>query len=320
MLIIRNLFNNHQIIKKKTMKRKINTTEAKQISIVDFLENSNIFPQNVSKNDYWYLSPFREEKEPSFKVNKVLNVWYDHGIGVGGTLIDLGIKLFNCSIADLLVRLSSNNFSFQQPIFNQNSINDSKIEIIEIKSITNLNLINYIKERKADLKIALKYCKEIHFRLYDREYYSVGFPNNSGGFELRNKKYKSCISPKDLTLINNNSTSLCVFEGFFDFLSFFQFKIEKPKDSDYLILNSLSFLEKAIKYFKQYEKVYLFLDNDSAGNNARKRIIQMGLSSIEDNGHHYTEYKDLNDYLVSIEIQKEIRLENEMRNNCSLSL
>jgi len=30
---------------------------------------------------YWYLSPLREEKEASFKVNRKKNVWYDHGIG-----------------------------------------------------------------------------------------------------------------------------------------------------------------------------------------------------------------------------------------------
>ncbi len=296
------------------MKRKINITEAKQISIIELLDKNGLFPQKVNGNDYWYLSPFRKEKTPSFKINKILNIWYDHGIGEGGTIIDLGIKLYNCSISDLLVRLSDNNFFFHQPLITQEAKRDSKIEITEIKTLSNTNLINYIKERKVHVKNAQKYCKEVHFRLKGKQYYSIGFPNNSGGYELRNKHFKSCTSPKDLTYITFNHNILCVFEGFFDFLSFFQLK-EKPGPSDFLILNSLAFLDKATMYFKNYEKVYLFLDNDTTGNNAKNRILQLGLSSIEDVSQQYSEYKDLNSFLINSYIEKK-----EIEEDRSLSL
>ena len=64
--------------------------EVKQLDIVDYLEKLGHRPQKIRNNDYWYLSPLREEKEPSFKVNRKLNVWYDHGLGKGGNIIDLG--------------------------------------------------------------------------------------------------------------------------------------------------------------------------------------------------------------------------------------
>jgi len=314
-LIGKCLIENHQFIKKNTMKRKITISEAKQISLIEFFEKIGLFPQKVIGNDYWYLSPFRKEKTPSLKANTVLNVWYDHGIGEGGTIIDFGIKLFNCSISDLLVRLSDNNFSFHQPIITQGIKNDSKIEITEIRTLSNANLINYIKERRIQLKNAQKYCKEVHFKLNGKQYYSIGFPNNSGGFELRNKHYKSCVSPKDLTYITLNHKILCVFEGFFDFLSFFQLD-DKPEPRDFLILNSLAFMDKALNYFNNYEKVYLFLDNDSAGNSAKKRILQLGLSSIEDLSQQYIEHKDLNSFLID----SDIKMEKENGKDLSLSL
>ncbi len=62
--------------------------EVKQLDIVEYLEKSGHSPDKIRGNDYWYLSPLRNEKEPSFKVNRKLNVWYDHGIGKGGNLMN----------------------------------------------------------------------------------------------------------------------------------------------------------------------------------------------------------------------------------------
>ena len=80
--------------------------EAKQIDLVDYLAALGHRKQKIRNKDYWYLSPLREEKTPSFKVNRSLNAWYDHGIGKGGNLIDFGILYFNCTVSDLLKHLS----------------------------------------------------------------------------------------------------------------------------------------------------------------------------------------------------------------------
>ncbi len=48
--------------------------EVKQIDIVKYLETLGYHRQKIRNNDYWYLSPLREEKEASFKVNRKLNV------------------------------------------------------------------------------------------------------------------------------------------------------------------------------------------------------------------------------------------------------
>ncbi len=97
--------------------KKINCNEARRMDIVTYLESLSIKPEKVNGNDYWYLSPLRDEKTPSFKINRKLNVWYDHGIGKGGNLIDLGIWLHHCSVQEFLEKLNTQepSFSFHQP-------------------------------------------------------------------------------------------------------------------------------------------------------------------------------------------------------------
>src|SRR6476469_6025931 len=99
----------------------------KQIDLVDYLSSLGYQLQKIRNNDYWYLSPLREEKTASFKVNRKLNAWYDHGIGKGGNMVDFGILYHHCSITELLQKLSS-SFSFhretltvQQPLTNTQS-------------------------------------------------------------------------------------------------------------------------------------------------------------------------------------------------------
>lgn len=53
--------------------------EAKQVRIVDFLAQLGHHAQYVKSDQYWYLSPLRDEQSPSFKVNDRLNEWYDLG-------------------------------------------------------------------------------------------------------------------------------------------------------------------------------------------------------------------------------------------------
>ena len=47
--------------------------EAKQVRIVDFLAQLGHHAQYVKSDQYWYLSPLRDEQSPSFKVNDRLN-------------------------------------------------------------------------------------------------------------------------------------------------------------------------------------------------------------------------------------------------------
>lgn len=52
-------------------------TDVKQIRISDYLHSLGYNPVKQQGGNLWYKSPFRQESEPSFKVNTELNLWYD---------------------------------------------------------------------------------------------------------------------------------------------------------------------------------------------------------------------------------------------------
>ena len=72
--------------------------EIKAISIKDYLGSMSIYP--IKNYGYYgmYKSPFRNEHTPSFKVDYNQNLWYDFALDEGGSLIDLVMKLHNCSL------------------------------------------------------------------------------------------------------------------------------------------------------------------------------------------------------------------------------
>ena len=55
----------------------MNMNEAKQIRIEEYLHSLGYDPVRRQGGSLWYKSPFRDEREPSFKVNTERNQWYD---------------------------------------------------------------------------------------------------------------------------------------------------------------------------------------------------------------------------------------------------
>ena len=72
----------------------MNMNEAKQIRIEEYLHSLGYSPVRQQGGSLWYNSPFRDEQEPSFKVNTERNLWYDFGAGKGGNIIALAQELY----------------------------------------------------------------------------------------------------------------------------------------------------------------------------------------------------------------------------------
>ena len=182
------------------------------------------------------------------------------------------------------------SFSFQQ----QNIC--SKITNIRAESISNQALLSYIQSRKIDLELAKLYCQEVSYTVRNMNYFSIGFKNDSQGYELSNQYFKGSSSPKDITTYKNGKDSCLVFEGFWDMLSYFALKGITQPEHDVVVLNSVLNLPKAVNFIAAHDKVYTFLDNDLAGE--RTTNVLMGIcKSLLNQSVHYSNYKDLNDYL-----------------------
>nr|WP_295933330.1 toprim domain-containing protein [uncultured Dyadobacter sp.] len=285
--------------------------QAKQISMVDLLEHCHIRPQYVRGQDHWYLSPFRDEKTPSFKVNSRLNLYYDHGNGQGGDIIDLGRALFRCNTKALLEKLDSGHFLFQPQdpklaglhidsgVTLAREIDQPAVQITALKGLgSNRAITQYLESRGIDLAVAKSYCQEVYYRVDDKNYFAAGFENRSGGYELRNAYFKGSTSPKDISHIENGHSLVCVLEGFMDFLSLLSLRKQEQIQTDFVVLNSVSLAERSMDILKGYSTVFLYPDHDAAGKKLLEKFENAGLSFVDASGI-YKDYKDLNQMLVA---------------------
>ena len=101
-----------------------------------------------------------------------------------------------------------------------------------------------LRERCINIEIARQHCQEVHYSANGKAYFAVGFRNDAGGYELRNKYFKGCTS-KEITSMKTSSDACQLFEGFMDYLSFLTMKNWQQPKTDVIVLNSLSNMPKA---------------------------------------------------------------------------
>lgn len=77
---------------------------------------------------------------------------------------------------------------------------------------------------------------------------------------------------------------------------------------DYIILNSVSNLPKALYPLGNYERIHCLLDNDDAGRKAVEVIQSEYGLRVRDSSHLYSGHKDLNDYLCGKRLVQSVDL------------
>lgn len=292
-----------------------------EMDLVDFLKGLGFIPNKIRGNDYWYLSPLREEKTASFKVNRAKNVWFDHGTGQGGGVVDFLLKYWNCAVGEMLQRFSRLDASYKQPDYRPGPRQDvekktlqnegGKIIIRSQSQLSDPALIRYLKSRGIPLLVARQYCCQVVFELYEKRQLAIGFKNEAGGFELRSAHFKGSSSPKRPVLLQHDggdpAKELTVLEGFISFLSLKTLENSRPdlakkiaeNKTDYLILNSLAFFEKCRGQMETYEAINLLLDHDKMGLATTAKALAWS-SQYRDRSRFYQEHKDLNDFLKAL--------------------
>jgi hypothetical protein len=284
-------------------KHRLSIQQAKEMDMVDYLSLLGHKPALVRGNNHWYHSPLRDENTPSFTVNRNRNIWYDFGLGKGGTIIDFGVLYHKTTIPDFLQLLSEDNASLILPVISQRSkqkeSDQSRIKILQVTAVSSQSLRSYIDKRGVSMHIAEKYCWEVRFELKGKNYFGIGFQNDSGGYEIRNAYFKGSSSPKDVTTLKTGCDRIAVFEGFFDFLSYMILQDQSgTPETDYLILNTLSFFEKSLTTLDEYKFVHLYLDNNNAGQKCTQMALAMG-EKFTDQRSLYEGFEDLNDFLLA---------------------
>ena len=282
-----------------------NLQNIKNIPIVDYLHACGIQPVKKYGSYALYNAPYREDHNASMKVDFARNLWYDFGLGKGGSIIDLVMLLQGHDAHKAMSLLAGNNLSFHSatpPKEKVAALSPSVRHILGISEEVPPHLQHYLQEeRKIDLLLTKPYLRSVCYEVGGRTYTAIGFSNHAGRYELRDDKtFKGTMAPKDISVIAGDANNVphCIFEGFMDFLSYLTMKGQDIAPC--LVLNSVRNIHRAVAYLREHHIAYVraFLDNDEAGRQALQ-VLQSAGMSVEDMSRHYGGYKDLNEYQVS---------------------
>ena len=228
--------------------------------------------------------------------------------GRGGNIIALARELYASDSLPYLLERIAEQAPGVRPVsfsFGGQPLSKPSFQQLEVVPLSSPALLSYLRQREINTELAKRECREVRYLTGGKPYFAVGFPNRSGGYEIRNKLFKGCIAPKDITHIRQEQPkeTCYLFEGFMDYLSFLTLRLERYPDrpdldgQDYIVLNSTSNLSKAIRPLGGYGRIHCFLDNDKAGMEAVQELQKEYGLRIRDVSYIYGGYNDLNDFL-----------------------
>ncbi|MEX1021129.1 MAG: toprim domain-containing protein, partial [Litorilinea sp.] len=276
----------------------------------------------------WFVSAFRIEAVPSFNIYVQDNVWFDFGEGKGGNVLDFMMHYDRTdSIREALRRLESlapagslefaaaaKATSMQSPKKATKQESDPAIELKKVKPLENRALTSYLKKRGVSVETAQLYVQEIYYRYGEKDYFALAFPNQSGGYELRNPYFKGTYGTKDITLLHhasgNRAEVVTVFEGFIDYLSALTHYGRQEATTPVIVLNSVAMRDRAIETIRALaaRTLHLYLDRDASGQ-AMAAYFRDHLPSLDivDHSGLYAGHKDVSEWLEAASRQRNSR-------------
>ena len=312
----------------------MNIAQAKCIPISQYLAKQGHTPKHTKHagRELWYHSPLRSDDEnPSFKVDTIKNLWYDHGLASGGTIITLVCEMCSCDVRDALRQLDRSGLyspALSTPHMTKPSQNatsqatrrasrgenaeggkkvvvgekekSGSLELIKSSPLTHPALLQYLTKRKIDHKIASEYVSQIDFKGPQGRgtYFALGFPSGNG-YEARNALFKGFVGTnKTISFIDQpKSTTLMIFEGFMDFLSLLTSEQTTDPKASVIVLNSTNLWRHALSYLQdeRFTEIKLYLDNGSAGDAVTQTFLDTETpAKIADMRKKYADHDDLN--------------------------
>ena len=278
--------------------------QAKSIQIIDLLETLGYKPVKTTNagNQAWYLSPLRTEKDPSFTVKISDNCWNDLG-GSGGNILDFVMAYKNTDLRGALVFLDGLSIipAGETMDFVRTQRQDNIITIQKTKPLYSYVLLNQLEAKGIPADLAKKYLIEISYLNGTQQYYGYGMQNDRGGYEVHNKLFKGATLKSPTTIKGADSSRLTVFEGMTDFLSALLYYNVAAFKTDVIIMHSRAFgtgLIQEIKTAQQYTTIFLYLDNDSSGEETTEQFITelQPTIKVKPMNDFYKGYKDVNEF------------------------
>jgi hypothetical protein len=276
--------------------------ELNRVDLFDFLTTIGIQPKKAKVHLYYYLSPFagHPNHRPTFIVNRRLNRWRETTTKQAGSLADLIVRLYDCTIGELSTILRAALPPVSQSAAFKDNNTAPLISIERTHPIRSTYLEHFLWERRISLPVARQFCIEAWYTRGNNVYASLAFRGDAGGFELFDRNHHYRITPCGPTHIQNNSQSVAVFRDVIDLLTYVTI-VPTPiaQLPDFLILNAPVAFPAVQEIISHYRYKHLFLPNDAAGIAFSTQAIRM-LPNCFDQRCLYTGYPNLNHWICSI--------------------
>jgi len=270
-------------------KRKLRVTpeeiaRAKKVSMTDLLSRLG-FTWKEGQTRVTLRSPLRKETNPSFFVFKETNTWYDFGADEGGDTIRFVMKLKDCGFQEAVAKLCDGNFSTCDPrrYTPEEMKNERIIKIAEANSLyegakgssDELFIRRFFKEKGVRYypqvgSVTLKHGEEIYIAI------PCPFPGRIQSLECRSLSgERKTFGRKIPWILRRDTREFLVTESILDSLAgdiYFG-----ALSSSLCALNGIpnvKWLQTIIAAYSP-RKMFLALDNDSAGREATEKAREI---------------------------------------------
>lgn len=261
------------------------------ISLKDLIESTGRMPVsgNATTGEYMYQAPYREDNDPSLKINLVKRKFIDYGQDdAKGDVVQLARlilgngNLHAVSVSEALQYLRKFAGRDVAPIPakpTQRTSQPARIVSGEIERFTFLkaapitarshkNQLAYITEhRRISLEIASRHLEAISYKdnqapktdVLKGNRYAIGGRNDAGGYEARaasvESNFKVSLGPKDITTYSGHPDARTgdIFEGRFDFLTWLQMSGQLKPHNPTILLNTGRLAARAAEVIKTRE-------------------------------------------------------------------
>lgn len=246
------------------------------VSMTGLLSRLGFEPTKNSGNETFYQNVFDGAKcntRNSLRVNLELDAWFDKDLGRGGNIVDFGLAYWqNLNRLEVIQKISelSNMVITKSNAASPGgrkrlAVKIPHYHVQEIRPIGGNSQICSYLSAEGLLDIPNDQLNEVYYYAIDqkgirKDFFSAGWQNENGGWEVRSWYYSGCIGRKGLTFIPGKENSVLVFEDLPHYLSLLG--KEKIKGPNILILNSPDFLNAAVHRASRFDEASAFLSSD----------------------------------------------------------
>lgn len=307
--------------------------KAKRIDLLTYLENCE--PDELVKVSG---DTYTTKTHDSIRISNGMWNWFSRGIG-GKSALDYLIKVRGYEFTQAVETIVS-----KTPVLPTQRVKPAKKEIKELllpkATRTSNRAVEYLtKERGIDFEV-VDYCIKNRLILESHKYHNVVFVGYDEENKPRYAAFRSTNGEKimgdcsgsskkySFRIANNNCNEVHLFECAIDLLSYAT--LLKMKGKDWLSYNLLSLsgvyqpkgkiadskvpvaLERYLSDNPNINKIYLHLDNDTAGRLATKALQSILPNHIKVIDNPVPQGKDVNDFLL-FQRQKQLEQSKKIR-------